>query len=384
MVIDSTHAYRPLWHFFRVLAPTFFGARSRAVYVYMALLHLLITALFPIHVGLGLLLPTTTRADLFKCLTITIMSISCSLKHYAQIWRLPDMLEIEGILSQLDKRVQSTAEHQYYRNTLQKQVNRLTGCIYSSYTFVYGLSVPVAILILLTDPPKLLYEAYVPFDWQTGGLPYYGIFIYQYICILVKAFVGLTNDIYTPLTLCNIAGHMHLFSIRMSHLGYRKIPENQTYQQLRLYFEDYRLLMRMVKLTRKIISPVQLVQILFCGISMCIIVSQMAFYEMDTTVLAFNVVLLAVVCVQIFPSCYFASVVTERMDQLPYAVFSSNWYEQSRRYRQNVVTFTQLTLRLTDDPFMAGGLIVINLDTFFATVKMAYSLFAVISQVKMN
>lgn len=140
----------------------------------------------------------------------------------------------------------------------------------------------------------------------------------------------------------------------------------------------------MVKLTRKIISPVQLVQILFCGISMCIIVSQMAFYEMDTTVLAFNVVLLAVVCVQIFPSCYFASVVTERMDQLPYAVFSSNWYEQSRRYRQNVVTFTQLTLRLTDDPFMAGGLIVINLDTFFATVKMAYSLFAVISQVKMN
>lgn len=141
---------------------------------------------------------------------------------------------------------------------------------------------------------------------------------------------------------------------------------------------------RMLKLTRKIISPVQLVQIVFCGMSMCLIASNMAFYELDNTVLFFNVVLLAVVCLQIFPSCYFASVVTERMEQLPYAVFSGNWYEQPRRYRHNVLIFTQLTLRLAEQPIMAGGLIVINLDTFFATVKMAYSLFAVISQVKMN
>lgn len=244
MLIDSTRSYRPLWRYFRVLAPTFFGARSRAVYVYMALLHLLITTLFPIHVGLGLLLPTTTRADLFKCLTITIMSISCSLKHYAQIWRLPDMLEIERILRQLDKCVQSKAEHEYYRSTLQKQRDRLIRCVYSGYVFVYGASVPVAILTLLTYPQKLLYEAYVPFEWRAGGLPYYGIFVYQYMCIVVKAFVGLTNDIYTPLTLSNVAGHMHLFSIRMSCLGYGKTPKNQTYQQLRLYFENYNLLMR--------------------------------------------------------------------------------------------------------------------------------------------
>lgn len=210
----------------------------------MVLMHLLITVLFPIHLLLGLLLPTTTPVQLFQNLTMSIVCLSCSLKHVMQIWQLPHMLEIETALRQLDDCVQSEEEHHYYQNTLQRRVSRFTRCIYATYTFVYVLNVPIAILTLLAEPRELLYEAWLPFDWRRGGLHYYLAFGYQYLSMVAECCQGLTNDIYTPLTLCNVSAHIHLFGIRMSRLGYSKTPEGQTNQQLRLYFEDFKLLMR--------------------------------------------------------------------------------------------------------------------------------------------
>lgn len=128
----------------------------------------------------------------------------------------------------------------------------------------------------------------------------------------------------------------------------------------------------------------QLVQLVCCGATLCAIVSYVLFFVRDAVSLSYNVVYFAVVCIQLFPSCYYASVLAEQSEILPYAIFSGNWYEQSQEYRRNLLIFVQLTMRLRWHTMMAGGLIELNLKAFFATVKMAYSLFAVVLQVKIK
>ncbi|EDV99372.1 odorant receptor 33c [Drosophila grimshawi] len=380
MVIDSTRAYRPLWICFRVLVPTFFGARSRTVFVLMVIVHFLITVMFPLHLLLGLMLQGTP-AERLKNLTLSILSTACSLKHIMHVWHLPQMMEIEKLLHELDKSVQSDEEHHYCQETLQCHVNRITRCIYTSFAVVYIAYIPTILLAILAEPRELLYVAWLPFDWRQSGLHYSLAFSYQILSIMIECMQALANDIYSPLTLCYVSGHIHLLGIRVSRLGVYQKSERQTRQQLRACFEDYSLLMRLYQLTRETISSVQFIQVVFCGTNLCIVVSYVLLFVRDTLSLMYNAVLFIVICLQLFPSCYFASDVAEEACQLPYAIFSSNWYEQSAHIRRNILVFTQLTLRVANQRMMAGFL-ELNLNTFFTTLKMAYSLFAVVSQVK--
>lgn len=101
---------------------------------------------------------------------------------------------------------------------------------------------------------------------------------------------------------------------------------------------------RFHNLVSRTISEVQLVQLGGCGATLCIIVSYMLFFVGDTISLVYYLVFFGVVCVQLFPSCYFASEVAEELERLPYAIFSSRWYDQSRDHRFDLLIFTQLTL----------------------------------------
>ncbi|XP_062120809.1 odorant receptor 33c-like [Drosophila sulfurigaster albostrigata] len=379
--IDSTRAYRPLWLSLRVLAPTFLGSSSHLVLACTLLLHLLVTLMFPLHLLLGLLLQATP-AEMFKNLTMSLTCAACSLKHIMHLWHLPHMLEISTLLQQLDDCILSDEELDYYQHTLQWQVNRITRCIYISFAIVYIFFVPIAISVLLSEKHELLYLAWFPFDWHNNDFKYALAIGYQFFSILTEGLQGLINDIYTPLTLCYVSGHLHMFGIRMARLGFHRLPGVGIQQQLLACIQDFKLLMRLHELTRVIISYVQLTQLLFCGTNLCIIVIYALFYTEDIATVAYNIVYFMVVCIQLFPSCYFASVLAEEAQRLPNAIFSGNWYEQSAEYRRNVLIFTQMTLRLMKRPMMAGGLIELNLNAFFVTVKMAYSLFAVVVQSK--
>ncbi|KAL7740340.1 hypothetical protein ACLKA6_018781 [Drosophila palustris] len=361
MDIDSTLAYRPLWLCFRVSAPTFFGATSHWVYGYMLLLHSLVTVMFPMHLLLGQLLQGGP-AEFFKNLTMSLSCAACSLKHIVQLWHLPHMMEIQTLLKQLDECVQSDEEKDYYRKTLQKM------CLWC----------------YLLNPPELLYLAWFPFDWRRSSFHYALAVGYQLVSILTAGVQGLTNDIFTPLTLCYVSGHMHLFGIRMSRLGFHQTPGIEIQQELKACFQDFKLIMRLHELTRETVSLVQLVQLVFCGTNLCIIVIYGLFYVEDIASMIHNIAFFAIVCVQLFPSCYFASVLAQECERLPNAIFSGNWYQQSAEYQRYVLIFTQLTLGLLKRPVMAGELIELNLNAFAATVKMAYSLFAVVVQAKNN
>ncbi|KAH8282521.1 hypothetical protein KR054_008133 [Drosophila jambulina] len=379
-LINSVRFYRPFWLCMQVLAPSFFKAVTPFVRAYEVIVHILVTGWFPLHLLLHLLLHPSP-ADLFKNLTMSLTCVACSLKHVAQLYRLPEIVEIESLIKQLDECIEGDQEHRYYQDHVLIQARRFTRCLYISFGIIYAVFLVGAFAQLFDGNRELLYPAYFPFDWSRNRYLFGVAYGYQVISIMVEGIQGLSNDTYSPLTLCLLGGHLHLWAIRMAKLGFEETPIDQ-HQRLLMYIEQHKLLMRLHYLTSRTISAVQLVQLGGCGATLCIIVSYVLFFVGDFISLVYYLVFFVVVCVQLFPSCYFASVVAEEIQLLPYAIFSSRWYNRSRSYLGDQLVFTQLTLGASNLVMRAGGLIELNLNAFFATLKMAYSLFAVVVRMK--
>ncbi|BFF95471.1 odorant receptor 33c [Drosophila madeirensis] len=382
-LIDSVRVYRPFWWCMRLMAPTNFGATQRPARICMVAVHLLVTLMFPVHLLVNLALQPTS-AELFQNLSISMTCAACSLKHVAQIYHLQDMLEIEQLLIELDGYVEVEAEqHRYYQDHLRRQARRFTRCLYASFAVIYALFLLNVLILIVSADRELLYPAYFPFDWRGNGYLYAVALGYQSVSILLEGFQGISNDSYGPLTLCFLGGHVHLWALRMRKLGHVGTALGaKNHQQLWAYIEQHKVLMRLHHLTRHSISVVQLVQLGSSGASLCLIVSYVLFYVRDIITVLYYMIFLAVICVQLFPSCYFASVVAEEISSLPYAIFSSKWYEASSEHRRDLLIFTQLTLGGRSRVIKAGGLIELNLNAFYATLKTAYSLFTLVLQVK--
>ncbi|XP_017049055.2 LOW QUALITY PROTEIN: odorant receptor 33c [Drosophila ficusphila] len=386
VTVDSVSFYRPFWLCMRVLVPTFFKDSPRPVQLYVMVLHGLVTLCFPLHLVLHLVVHHPSPADLLKNLTMSLTCVACSLKHVAHLYHLPEIVEIESLIGQLDKFISSEEEHRYYQDYVHCNAKRFTRCLYISFGLVY-LSVYLIFLFgvivqILTGTWGILYPAYFPFNIEDNRGMAAVALAYQVVCILVEGIQGLGNDTYTPLTLCLLAGHLQLWAIRMAQLGFSEEKNDSNHHLLRDYIEQHKLLMRFHQLICQTISEVQLVQLGGCGATLCIIVSYVLFFVGDAIALVYYMVFFGVVCVQLFPSCYFASEVTHEVQNLPYSIFSSRWYDQSKEHRFDLLVFTEMTLRSRGRVIKAGGLIELNLNAFYATLKMAYSLFAVVVRVK--
>ncbi|KAH8353565.1 hypothetical protein KR084_011881 [Drosophila pseudotakahashii] len=381
VIIDSVRFYRPFWLCMRVLVPTFFKESSRSIQLYVVVLHGLVTLWFPLHLLLHLLLHPSP-AELLKNLTMSLTCVACSLKHLAHLYHLPEIVEIESLIGQLDAFISSEQEHRYYQDHVRCHAKRFTRCLYTSFGMVYVVFLFGVFVQVISGNWELIYPAYFPFDLERSRCLAAVALGYQIFSILVEGLQGLGNDTYTPLTLCLLGGHLHLWSIRIAQFGFLEDETASNHQRLLEYIEQHKLLVRFHYLVSQTISQVQLVQLGGCGATLCIIVSYVLFFVGDTISLVYYLVFFGVVCVQLFPSCYFASEVAEEVESLPYAIFSSRWYDQSREHRFDLLVFTQMTLGSRRRVIKAGGLIELNLNAFFATLKMAYSLFAVVVRVK--
>lgn len=84
-------------------------------------------------------------------------------------------------------------------------------------------------------------------------------------------------------------------------------------------------------------------------------------------------VFFAAMLIELFPSCYYGTLMTMEFDKLPYAIFSSNWLKMDKRYNRSLIILMQLTLFPVN--IKAGGIVGIDMSAFFATVRMAYSFY---------
>lgn len=121
-----------------------------------------------------------------------------------------------------------------------------------------------------------------------------------------------------------------------------------------------------------------LVQFIMIAIDVGTAMCGLIFYAETTQERFYYISFIFALALQIFPTCYYGSLVEDLFARLHYAVFSSNWVDQSMTYRKNAIIFAERTQR--HPKLLAGNLIHIALSTFVANCKAAYSFFTLIAE----
>ncbi|XP_041449776.1 LOW QUALITY PROTEIN: odorant receptor 33b-like [Drosophila obscura] len=114
-------------------------------------------------------------------------------------------------------------------------------------------------------------------------------------------------------------------------------------------------------------------QFIASGISISITLVNILFFAENNFAMAYYGVYFVAMLVELFPSCYYGTLISVELNRLTDAIFSSNWVGMDRGYCRTLLIFMQLTLAKVE--LKAGGMIGISLNAFFATIRLAYSFF---------
>jgi len=130
---------------------------------------------------------------------------------------------------------------------------------------------------------------------------------------------------------------------------------------------------RIVELLRSTMNISQLGQFISSGVNISITLVNILFFADNNFAITYYGVYFLSMVLELFPCCYYGTLISVEMNQLTYAIYSSNWMSMNRSYSRILLIFMQLTL--AEVQIKAGGMIGIGMNAFFATVRLAYSFF---------
>ncbi|XP_054083358.1 odorant receptor 33b-like [Zeugodacus cucurbitae] len=373
--LDTRAIFTRLFLTWRVLGIIDWPFHRHLRLVYDILMNTVVTFGFTAHLVLGIIL-STNQDQFFTNLVMGIASVSCLFKHMLYRFRMEEMQRINEIFGQLDDRVRTKEDYDYYKRLMERPCNFMVNFFTRCYCAV---SITALTTALVTG--ELLYPAFVPLQWRTSVFKYAVSLLFQFAGISLQAVQNIANDAYGPVVLCMLSGHVHLLSNRVSRVGHDK-PNNveDNYKELSLCIEDHKLLMSTTTAVERMVSASYLVQFGSVGINLCLGLVYLLFFADNYFAYVYYTIHITAIMIELFPFCYYGSMLEFEFYDLSYAIFSSNWPMQPRPFRRNIVNFTELTLR--NVTLYAGGIVRINLDSFFATCKTGYSFFTVIQSMK--
>lgn len=214
--VDSVDIYKPFWLCWRIVGIGTPGLNRYLLAVYDLLLNGCITVFYPLHLTIGLFM-VPTQAEVFQNLAINVTCIACSLKHYLFRYKLAQIKAVEAIFAQLDGRAVDPDERAYFNRGPKVGAQRVVILFFGAYI---GANVTAAASVLLGSERRLMYPAWLPFDWQASAGRYWLAFIYQLVGVSVQIVQNLANDTYPAMTLCILGGHVRLLSMRVAKIGH--------------------------------------------------------------------------------------------------------------------------------------------------------------------
>ncbi|XP_061397708.1 odorant receptor 33b-like [Musca vetustissima] len=342
-----------------------------------SVLHVAISFWYPMHLTLGLLsLPN--QGEIFKNLSITITCIVCTMKHILLRMKLKQMRDIENLLVELDDSVGSREEYEYFTNGPKKYAQWIA----KAYLYFYmGANVAAISMVLLDSERRLMYPAWFPFDWNSSSLVYWSVLMYQFMGVTTQIVQNLVNDASAGVLLCLMSGHVHLLSMRVSRIGHdSKKMEKDNLVDLEKCVEDHLKLIRLFKLIEDTQSYVQLIMYISNGLNICVAVVYLIFFVESRAAYPYYVIFILAISFELYPSYYYGSICQQEFNDLTYSIFCSNWTDQSKRFRKNMMIFVQNTLAKVT--MKSGGIVEMQIKNFFAICKMTYSLFTLVRSIK--
>ncbi|XP_050334760.1 odorant receptor 59a-like [Bactrocera neohumeralis] len=339
-------------------------------YLYSLLLNTLVTIGYPAHLMIGLF-QMEQKSDIFKNICVNFTVLACSIKTSILWWRLAEIERIYALIAKLDERITQPEDMQFYASNTLRRAKRVLNFLILVGVCAFVASEAATIFAGIIGEWHLMYPAYFPFDIEGH---YVAAHLYQATGILL-IFQNLTNDSFPAMALTILAGHTRLLGKRIARIG-----NTEGVEQLQRCIESYKDLLDFRIAIQSFISVTAFVQLLATGINMCVVIFYVLFYVNEILWFVYYMVYLVAMPLEIFPLCYYGTCMQLEFEQLTYAIFSCNWMDQSAVFKQNLRIFIEQTLR--KQIVVTGGMFPVNLDTFFATLKGAYSLFAVVKQMK--
>ncbi|XP_053955629.1 odorant receptor 59a-like [Anastrepha ludens] len=350
-------------------------------YLYSLALFIVITVGYPTHLMIGLI-RSESKADIFKNMTINFTCLACSIKTIALWWRLADVQKIYRIILKLDTHIIQAEDVKLYKLIAFRRAKQI---LYFVLSVGLGAAISSEVATLIggiLGNWRLMYPAYFPFDTERSALSYMAAHIYQCIGVTVQIFQNVINDTFPPIALAMLAGHVRMLNVRVARIGHntRSDAVLAPNAEFLVCIEDYKHLLDFRVAIQRISSIGTFVQFLVTTFNMGVVIVYLIFYVNDIFSYIYYFVFLLAMPLEIFPLCYYGTYMEMEFEQLTYAIFSCNWMDQDAVFKKNLRIFAEQSLR--KQIVIAGGIFAVNLDTFFAALKSAYSLFALVVQMK--
>ncbi|XP_022224960.2 odorant receptor 33b-like [Drosophila obscura] len=369
-VIRSDYIYRAYWLYWRLLGVE---GEHPLRYLLVVIQFVFVTIWYPAHLIIGLMCDGTL-AEVCRGLPITAACFFSSFKIICFRWKMDEIKTIEQLLVDLDKRVETAEDRKIFHRDTLRVADIIWKCILAAA--VLAIITGTAFGLFQSDR-KLLYPGWFPYDVHSSEHIYWLSVAYQSAGVSLAILQNLTNDSYPPITFCLVAGHVRLLSMRLSRMGYdEQLSKERIVRELVENIEDHRKIMKVVQLLRSTMHLSQLGQFIASGINISITLVNILFFAENNFAMAYYGVYFVAMLVELFPSCYYGTLISVELNRLTDAIFSSNWVGMDRGYCRTLLIFMQLTLANVE--ITAGGMIGISLNAFFATIRLAYSFFTVV------
>uniref|UniRef100_A0A6P4F075 Odorant receptor n=1 Tax=Drosophila rhopaloa TaxID=1041015 RepID=A0A6P4F075_DRORH len=365
-VVRSENLYKTYWLYLRLLGVE---GEYRFRWLLDFTMCFFFTLWYPVHLLLGLY--NQKLANIFRSLYFTTECIFCSLKFICFRWKLGEIKAIERLLKDLDKRAESEEEVTFFEQSTKREAQMLS----KSYLVAGILAIITATAAgLFSSGRNLMYLGWFPYDVQATAFIFWISFTYQAVGSSLLILHNLANDIYPPITFCVVTGHVRLLAMRLSRIGHdQNTSRSENTRKLIEGIQDQMKLMQIIRLLRRTLFLSQLAQFLSSGINISISLVNILFLAENNFTMTYYSVFFAAMFIELFPSCYYGTLMSMEFDNLPYAIFSSNWIGMDMSYSRSLIILMELTV--VPVKIKAGGIVGIDMNAFFSTVKMAYSFF---------
>lgn len=120
-------------------------------------------------------------------------------------------------------------------------------------------------------------------------------------------------------------------------------------------------------------------QIIFTGLNMCVSVVFILMFAGDLFTMIYYFIYLICMAAEILPACYYGTIMEYEFQHLSYALFSSNWINQDKKFKKNLIIFAE---QANKPLYCMAWLFRININSFIIACKNAYSLFALVMNMK--
>ncbi|CAD7085745.1 unnamed protein product [Hermetia illucens] len=318
-------------------------------------------------------------SQLFQNTSVTFAETLCTIQSLDTFFKRKQLRRINELLEHLDNRVEEVndRDEQRYLERIVKTANRILVSYFIPFTVVASTCFLPAIF---SEKRRLLYSAWFPVDWENSDTTYYIITTYQLIGIWISIYQNMLNDSYPGLYLWILKGHFRALNIRVSKIGHglRKTSE-EYYEELVKCIGDYKILLEYRNVFEETFSGVLLMQFFVTEFTLCITAIYIFYVDSMAEVLytaAYFICMASEICLP----CYCGNEIVYENDQFTDALYSCNWMDRDRKFKQALLFTMQRTQKPT--VIYAGGIVRVSLSTLLAVFKSAYSLFAIVNQMR--